>query len=329
MATPGPFVYRPLRRSDYASYHSVVRMAVGNFERSTGLDLTSEAAIAQLSLRSTWWWIWWLRLIGRPVVDTVVGTQGTDVVGTATVLWLPRTAYVAGVATRPDLRGRGIASHLLALLAERARRYHRVWMALDVESENQVAIRVYRAAGYRPVGSYSWLSRTALPAMESPVPPAVAPVGPADWGSLAARLEAGRPSEYRGAFPAGEATLTHNEVTVRGGSVELATWKRELAGGGVAALRAYFLPGVGMGTYFPVSTVPEASPDEFAGLIDAATGWLFARRPRRVNAVAPEPQGNVTIALERRGFLTVASTTVMVARIADGRPGGAVPASSA
>lgn len=317
MAPPDSCVFRPLRRSDYASYYSVVHQSIGPFERATGLDVNSEATIAQLSRRWVWLLLRLLRLFGRRIVDIEVATQGTEVVGTATILWLPRTAYVAAVATRPELRGRGIASRLMALLAERARRYRRAWMALDVETENEVAIRVYRRAGYQTVGSYSWFSRADLPTVESPPSSEVTPVGSADVGGLCTRLDANRPVEYREAFPADRAALTHNEILVRGGRVELATWKRELTGGGVAVLRAYYVPGTRMAAYFPISTAPEGSPDDFGGLIDAATGWLRPRSPSRVIAVAPEPRGNSTVALERRGFPAVASTTTMVARVVD------------
>ncbi|HYB79291.1 MAG TPA: GNAT family N-acetyltransferase [Thermoplasmata archaeon] len=318
MAAQVPIVYRPLRRSDYASYQEVVQLAIGQFEKSTGLDLTAEATIAQLSRRSTWFHLGLFRLFGRPILDILVASQGPDVVGTATALWLPRAAYVAGVATRPGHRSRGIATHLLGLFTERARRRRRAWMALDVESENLGAIRVYRAAGYREVGTYTWFSRAELPRGESPTPSAVLPVGPSDWQSITARLEAGRPAEYRDAFPASEAALTHNEFLVRGGQVEFSTWKRELPGGGVAVVRAHIFPGVRLAAYFPLSSAPEASADEFVGLIDAATDWLSPQRPSRVLAVAPEPRGNAAIALERRGFAAVASTTAMVARVADG-----------
>jgi len=319
MATQDTIVYRPLRRSDYASYHEVVGLAVGKFERATGLDLSSEATIAQLSRRWIWFVLRLAGLFGRPIVDTMVACQARQVVGTATVLWLPSTAYVAGVATRPEFRGRGIATHLLGLLAERARGHHRRWMALDVESENLGAIQVYRKAAYRDAGAYAWLTRTDVPRPESPASASVASVGSSDWESIIARLEAGRPADYRDAFPATGSVLSHNEILVRGGRVGYETWKRELPGGGVAVMRAYFVPGVGIAAYFPMSTTPEASPDEFVDLIDAATDWLTPQRPNHILAVAPEPRSNSTIALERRGFTVAASTTAMLARVGDGR----------
>lgn len=315
MATQGDYVFRPLRRTDYASYLSVVRLAIGDFETSTGLDVSSEATIAQLSRRSVWFILHLLRLVGRPIVDVLVAVRGREVVGTATALWLPRAAYLAGVATKPELRGRGIASRLLGLHAERARRHRRAWMALDVESGNRTAIRVYESSGFRDVGRFSWFTRADPPPASSPPSEAVVPVGASDWAGLAARIEVHRAAEYRGAFPAGEATLTHNELMVRGGRVESRTWKQELPGGGVAALRAYFIPGVGMAAYFPISSAPEASPDAFVGLIDTATDWLRPRFPSRFLAVTSEPRGNAAVALERRGFTCVASTTAMIARV--------------
>ena len=317
MATQFPFVVRPLRRSDYPRYVEVVRLAVGKFERSTGLDVGSEATIAQLSRRSTWLLLGLFRIVGRPIVDTWIACQEREVVGAATVLWLPKVGYVAGVATKPELRGRGIATHLLAMIAEQTHRRRRAWMALDVESENLTAIQLYRKVGYQSVGTSAWFTRADLPSFETAVPSAVLPVSRTDWTSLPARLEAGRPGEYRDAFRASPSVLTHNEILLRGGRVEFHTWKRELPGGGVAVVRAYFIPGVSMAAYLPLSSTPEASVDEFVGLIDAATAWLVPQAPSRVLAVAPEPRGNATVALERRGFSAVASTTAMLARLPD------------
>jgi hypothetical protein len=145
------------------------------------------------------------------------------------------------------------------------------------------------------------------------VPPTVLPVGSVDWKGLSARLDASRPNDYRDAFPAGKRVLTHNEYLVRSGPTEVETWKRELPGGSVAALRACFVTGVRQAVYLPMSTGTNDGPEVFLGLIDAASEWFRARGPARVLAATSEPRGGASAALERRGFAPAASTIAMIA----------------
>jgi ribosomal protein S18 acetylase RimI-like enzyme len=302
-----------MRRSDFAAYRDVSRLAMGAFDRSTGLYESSDAALLQLSHRSVWFVLALARLFRRPLVDIVVATRGAELVGTATLLWLPRTAYVTGVATKPEMRGRGVASRLLARHAEEARRLHRAWMALDVESENETAIRVYRRAGYRETARSTWFTRSDLPPKEAPDPPTVLPVGAADWKALAARLDASRPDDYREAFPAGKRIVDHNEYVVRTGRSEVEAWKRELPGGSVAALRACFVTGARRAVYLPMSTDSNVSPEVFLGLIDTATEWFRSRGPALVLAVVSEPRGPAGVALEQRGFAPAVTSIAMIA----------------
>jgi ribosomal protein S18 acetylase RimI-like enzyme len=314
LSSPVDYEIRPMRRTDYAGYWQITRLAIGPFERSTGLDGSAEPAIAQLSHRSVWLILNLARFFRRPLVEIALATRGGEVVGTATVLWLPRAGYVQGVATSPEMRGRGIASRILAYHAEQARRFHRAWLALDVESENETATRVYRNAGYRETGRFTWFTRSDLPPNGiAPVPPTVLPIGSADWKGLSARLDASRPHDYREAFPAGKRVLNHNEYLVRSGPTEVQSWKRELPGGSVAALRACFVTGVRQAVYLPMSTDPNDGPEVFLGLIDAATEWFRSRGPARVLAVASEPRGGASAALEQRGFAPAVSTIAMIA----------------
>jgi len=303
-----------MRPGDYPSYREVVVLAIGKLERSTGIDASAEATIDLLSRRSIWFLLGMLRWFRRPIVDVVVAAEGPRVVSTATILWLPQTAYVAGVATRPEWRGHGIASRILGDLAGRAHRRRRPWIALDVESENTAAISVYRKAGYHELGTFAWFTRLGPPPNPSPVPPEVGAVGRSGFAGLTSRLDASRPAEYRSAFPATDRVLTHNEHLVRGGRAQHRTWRKEVRGGGVAAVRAYHLPGSRMGAYFPLSTLPEPPAEEFEGPIDAATEWLRTLGPARLLAAAPEPRGGAAEALERRGFSAVVASTVMVRR---------------
>lgn len=314
MPSPGEYEIRGLRRADYPRYRPLVELAVGSFERSTGLDLVADASIDQLSRRWVWFLLGLMRWFGRPVMDVLVAVDGDDLVGAGTILWLPRTAYVAGIVTTPKSRGRGVASRILAGQADFARRRHRDWLALDVESENATALRLYRAAGYRETGRFSWFTHTGVPPTESPPSSLVLPVGPSEWRSVIARLDASRPAEYRAAFPAGPRVLHHNEIMVRGPAMQYGTWRRELDGGGVALVRAYYISATGMGVYFPMTTAPEPSADALVGPVDAASDWLRPFAPTRILAAAPEPRDGIAAVLERKGFVAASSTVAMIRR---------------
>jgi ribosomal protein S18 acetylase RimI-like enzyme len=59
----------------------------------------------------------------------------------------PEVGFIAGVATRPDARGRGLSRQVCAFVtAELLKRHRRV--GLMVHGENEAAVRVYRKLGY-------------------------------------------------------------------------------------------------------------------------------------------------------------------------------------
>lgn len=272
----------------------------------------AEATAHAVARWSVWVLLSLLRTFGRPIVDITVAVDGKRIVGTGTVLWLPKTAYVVGVATRPECRGQGIASRILALQTAEARRRHRTWLALDVESDNATALRVYRKAGLREAGQFTWFTRLGLPPANETIPAGPRPVARADWSALGPRLDAGRSPEYRSAFPAGPRGISHNEVLIRGGRMDLATWAQPTRGGGVCALRAYHLPPSRMGVLFPVVVGAEPMPEELGPAFEEALAWLRPRDPVRLLAVTSSPVGSVGSALELRGFAPVVSSTVMV-----------------
>lgn len=312
MSAPGPWAFRQLRRSDLASYLTTVRYGIGKLERSTGLDASAEETIQSLSK----WWVsallGILKLFGRPIVDIYVATDGRQVAGTGLLLWLPRTAYVAGMATRPEFRGQGIASRVLALQQAEASRRHRAWLALDVESENVTARRVYRKAGYRDAAEFTWHTRTGAPPTTGPIRPETRVATTAELNEFGAKFDASSVPDYRGPFPAGARMLSHIELLVRGTGAVRRTWIQRASGGAPFVLRAYFLPGPRLAAYFPLTIPPEPAPEEYRSLFDAASEWLRPRGPRRCIVVTREPVGSVGPTLLRLGFTPAVSSILMV-----------------
>lgn len=310
--TAGPLEYRLLRRRDIPSFLTVVLQGIGKLERSTGLDRSAEKMVRSLSRRSVWTLLRFFQLIGRPFAQIFVTVDGNRVVGTGTLLRLPHAAYVAGMATELEYRGRGIASQILVLLQKEAVRREEGWLILDVDSDNDTAIRVYRRAGYREVAQFRWYLRTGIPPTTAPVPPGTRPATRAELKEVAPRLDEGRVADYRAALPATPRRLSHNEVLASSFRSRRRTWIHETATGSPLVLRAGFAPDPPMGVYFPLTGSTPPTPEEVVTLFDPATEWLRPHAPATCLAVVPEPAGAVGVALERLGFTSVASSMTMV-----------------
>lgn len=312
-ATEGSLEYRLLRRSDVPSYIDLVLPTIGKLERATGLDRGAESMIRSLSRRSIWSVLKLLQWIGRPIVTVHVAAHGNRIVGTGTLLPLPKAGYVAAMATDPEFRGRGVASRILTLLQNDAARRHRDWLVLDVDSDNDTAIRVYRRAGYREVAKFTWYLRTGLPPTTAPVPAGTPPATKAQLQEVAPSLEEGRGPEYRAALPATPRRLTHMETLfVSGRRVRRETWVRRSVSGVPLVIRAGYSPEPPMGVYYPLTGATPPTPEEVASLFDPATEWLRPQAPATCLAVVPEPAGAMGVALERLGFAPVASSTAMI-----------------
>jgi ribosomal protein S18 acetylase RimI-like enzyme len=304
--------FRQLRRADLPTFAQVSSLGIGNFERSTGLDESAEALSRVLSRWSIWLLLRFSQLVGRPFAQFWVAVDGKRVVGTGTLLMLPKAGYVAGMSTDPEYRGRGIASRILGFLKAETVRRRRDWLVLDVESENDSAIRVYRRAGYRELARFTWYTRTGIPPPSTPASSGAPAASKAELKELVPGLDASRGADFATALPAHPRMLSHNELLARGPRVRHRTWIRRVSGGAPFAVRAYHLSRGGMATYFPMTGRPEPTPEEFALLFDSATEWLRARSPQRCLAVVSEPVGTVGAALEQRGFRAVSSSVCMV-----------------
>jgi len=303
-------VFRQIRRADLPTFVEVIRLGIGKLEHSTGLDEGAEAMFQSLSRWSIWLLFGLLQLIGRPFVRVWVGLEGPRVVGTGTLLMLPKAGYVAGMATHPEFRGRGVASRILALEQAETVRRGRDWIVLDVESENETAIRVYRRAGYREVGRYTWYSRLGIPPTSTPSPSPAASKG--ELKEFIPKLDASRGADLRTSLPADPRMLSHNELLVRGPRAKNQTWIRATADATPSSVRAYFMPRTRMGVYFPTTGTPEPSADELTALFASPTEWLRPQDPKRCLAVLAEPVGTAGAALEKMGFVAVVSSTLMV-----------------
>jgi ribosomal protein S18 acetylase RimI-like enzyme len=306
--------YRLLRWSDIPSYLSVVLQAVGKLERSTGLDRSAEKMVRSLSRRSLWTLLRFSQLIGRPVAQIFVAVDESRVVSTGTLLRIRNAAYVAGIATDAAYRGRGIASQVLTLLQKDAARRQQEWLVLDVESENETAIRVYRRAGYREAARFTWYLRTGVPPTTSPLPPGARPAKGSELDEVMPRLDAARSAEYRTALSSTRRRISHNEILAGGFRSRRETWILRTLSGSPLVLRVSYAPDreAPMGVYYPLSGPTPPTLEEAAAVLDRGSEWLRPQAPKTCLAVVPEPTGTLGAALEGLGFASVASSVTMV-----------------
>lgn len=123
-------VLRPMRWQDVAAVH---RIEVASFPR----DPWSEGSF-------------WAELAARPrraylvlAEDGVIGYGGLDLAG--------ETADVMTIAVDPARRGEGLGDVLLEGLRERAAAAGASQVMLEVRADNEAAIGLYRAHGFREV----------------------------------------------------------------------------------------------------------------------------------------------------------------------------------
>lgn len=312
-----PLEFRRLRRADVPEYLRVLAQGIGKLERSTGLDRGTEGTLRTLSNRSVWWILGLLRAFGRPALDIFIAADAGRIVGAGTILWLPSSGYVAGMVTDSAHRGRGIASRILALQQAEVSRRGKEWLALDVESENEVAVRVYERAGYREAARFSWFTRAGLP--DAPPSPVEAhPVSSAELTEVLPGLDAARTPEYRTALPATRRMLSHIQILMTGRRIQHQVWVLRTQGGEPTVVRSSFDPNARLAAYFllPGRSVPTAG--ELAGGLAAVTAWLRPLGPESSFAVVPEPLGEIGPVLEKLGFAFAVRTLTMVRPSRDG-----------
>jgi len=91
---------------------------------------------------------WWAELAGRPRRCYVVGDHGGTVVGYAGMDCGGEIADVMTIAVAPAAQGQGLGTALMRWLVAQARRAGAEYLMLEVRADNDMAQRLYRAAGF-------------------------------------------------------------------------------------------------------------------------------------------------------------------------------------
>lgn len=82
----------------------------------------------------------------------LVALEGDDVVGYIGMMFVLDEGYISNVAVRPDRRGRGVGSGLVAAMVKRCREKRLAFVTLEVRESNSAARRIYSAQGFADVG---------------------------------------------------------------------------------------------------------------------------------------------------------------------------------
>ena len=303
--------YRELQRADLPSFEKVVLQGLGALERATGLDQTSLTQIQSLRRWGIWALLTLLRALGQAPIRVFVAIERGEVVATASVLLLSETGYVAAVATDSAARGRGIATHLLEQARTLTHRKGRAWLALDVEAQNETAIRVYRRLGYAETARFGWYVGST-PSAGAPIEGTATEVPRSKRAELAAWVDRLRPPAIHDPLPATARRLSHLEISFGTPQTRVKTWR--LSGGGeiVGVVRAIYSPKTQTGFVIPAGWDPAASGTALRDLVTPAVTWLQTLGTPRTVVVVPDPPGTWEPVLAALGLPKAVSTTLMV-----------------
>jgi ribosomal protein S18 acetylase RimI-like enzyme len=313
-----PVELRELRRSDLPSFERVIVQVFGRFEAATGLAESATAQIRSLRGPGLWAMITLLQALRIANVRFLVAVERGAVVGTTILSVSGNSGYIAGVATDAAARGRGIATRLMGLAETRTRAKGKPWLALDVESENETAIRVYRRIGYHEVARFHWFA--GPPPRTNPASGRAAVEIPARTRAAADWANQRLPAPIREALPATARTLTHLELFSKPPRAKTKMWKITSGGTIQGMVRAHYAAATRRGFLLPIGVDPTTPEDALFALLAPAIDWERTLGATRIILGAPESAGLWTSMGPKLGLPYAVSTTLMV------RPTLALPA---
>ncbi len=303
--------YRELRRADLPSFEKVVLQGLGTWEQATGLGQVSVAQILSFRHRGIWALFTFMRALGRVPIRIFVGVNRGQVLGTASVLSLPDTGYVVGVATDSAARGRGIATRLLEQTQLVSQRKGKSWLALDVDSENETAIRVYRRLGYKESARFGWYVGSTPVTSANPAGTATE-VHRSQMREVAAWVDHNQLPAIHDAMPATGRRLSHFEIICRLPRTPARTWKLSSSGQITAVVQGSYLPTVRTGYVIPVAWDSALPGDSLLSLVTPVIDWIRSLGAKRTVVVVSDPPGAWEPVMAVLGLPMVVSSTLMV-----------------
>jgi len=251
-----------------------------------------------------------MKVVGLSPIHVLVAVEREAVVGTASLWLLPHSGYVAAVGTDSDHRGRGIATELLERARALSERNGRGWLALDVEAENDTAIRLYRRRGYVEASRLDWYVGPT-PARSPTAVSGVEEVARARYPELTRWVDRSRAPLVREALPSSERSLSHLELLFGARDGRARTWEVAHGGGTVGVVRGLYGPTTRTGVLVPVAGGPSfvgAAP----ALLAAGLEWLRTLGSIRIVVVLSNPAPDWDRTLAALGLPKVASSLLMI-----------------
>jgi ribosomal protein S18 acetylase RimI-like enzyme len=314
---PSTIEYRELRRADLPSFDGIIPQGMGELERATGLDQFAITQFRSLHRFSIWTLFTLLRAIGRPPIRIFVGVDRNRVLGTASLVLLKNAGYILGVATDSTARGHGIATNLLERIRLEVQRSGRPWLSLDVESDNETALRVYRRLGFGERARFVWY---VGPNPSTGINPSgmVSGVPQPQTKEVAAWVNSNLPPAIRDPLPATPRMLSHLEVMVRVTRAPLKTWRLASSDQTMAVVRGCYVPAVKTCFTLPITCGPVLSRESLLALVGPVLGWARALGATRTVVVVSDPPGELEPVMASLSLRRAVSTALMV------RPSGSL-----
>lgn len=303
--------FREVKRADLPSFEQVIVQGLGNLERSTGLDELSLGQFQSLHRPLVWVLFNLLRTLRRESIKVFVGVEQRRVLGTASVIMLRECGYVVGVATDSRARNRGIATKLLERIHLEVEKQGKSWAALDVESDNETAIRLYRKLRYEEVEEFGW--------HVGPVPsPAGVHAGGAylvegsQLDEVAAWVNSNLPASIAGPLPSTRNRLSHLEIAIRGPGMQVRTWRLGSRGGNQAVVRVIYLERVKTAFMLPLAFESAPTDQPLDLLFLPALDWVRSLGGARVVVAFPHNWEALAGVINSFKLPKVVSTKLMV-----------------
>ncbi|MGA8663509.1 MAG: GNAT family N-acetyltransferase [Thermoplasmata archaeon] len=308
--------FRELRRADLPSFEKVILQGYGRFEAVTGIGDSATEQLRSLRNIGIWSLLRLLQALRIANVRLLVAVEHDQVVGTAVLASFSNAVYVGGVATDAAARGRGIASGVMELARAKAHARGKPWLALDVESENETALRVYRRIGYTEVARWDWFV--------GPPPPSILPAATvatevplkdrktADW------VNQTLPPAIRDPLPANARAVTHLEFFARPSKGRFKMWNLTSGDRVIGVVRGCFGPKIRVGFVLPVGVDPSLPLATLQALVAPAIEWHRSLGATRIALAVREPVGGWSAVAASLGLPLGVTTTLMVRPSAPG-----------
>jgi ribosomal protein S18 acetylase RimI-like enzyme len=303
--------YRELKWSDFPSFQKLMLQAPGAFERATGMDQLSDYLWKYLHRRRLWTLLSLMRALGRAPFRFFVGVDQGQIVGSSGLAPLPKAGYIFAVVTDQAARNRGIASHILEQIHRSTHKTGKPWVALDVETDNEIALRLYRKLGYEERAQFNWHVGPTPSAMAHSSD-AASEVPRSKMKEVAAWVNLHQLPALRDPLPATAKMFSHLENMTSLPNTRKKTWCLSSSGQTIAVVRGFYIPMIKTGFLIPAGYDSAISGDSILSLVEPAVNWVRSLGATRTEVVIPEPPGAWESAMISLGLPKAVSTMLMV-----------------